>query len=166
MKSKALDNFAKQINKFSKMQNIGNKVVDEIANRGVMVAQSEYSGSRAVVEKEKTDESGKMKIVSKGKGLAFEEFGTGLVGKGTYDGNLPKETIEFESPKGVPQKTEGWEYYYPNPQTKVNGGWFAGKVFHKGQIAKAQMFNTSQQLRQEMKSIAKNTIKEMIGDGK
>ena len=163
MKTNALSNFITKLDKFSNMKNIGNKVANKIAERGVNIAYGEYNSSqRAEITTEKTTEQGKVKIVAKGVGLAFEEFGTGLVGQGTYKGNLPTETISFESPKGSPQHTEGWEYYYPNPKTKILGGWFAGKVFHRGQIAKAQMFNTSLKLRTEMANIAKETIKETM----
>ena len=163
MKTDALSGFISKLDKFSNMKNFGSKIANKVGERGVEIAYSEYNSlQRADVRTEKTTEPNKVKVVAKGVGLAFEEFGTGLVGQGTYKGNLPTETIAFESPKGDPQRTEGWVYYYPNKKTKVLGGWFAGKVFHRGQVAKAQMFNTSQRLKTEMSSIAKETIKEAI----
>lgn len=163
MKSVALDNFMTKLGKFSKMKNISSKVANDIGERGVEIARELYhSPQRISVDVEETESPNKIKVVAKGHGIAFDEFGTGLVGQGTYKGQLPTETIEFESPKGSPQRTEGWVYYYPNPKTKIMGGWFAGKVFHRGQVAEAQMYNTTQQLKSEMVAIAKNTIKGII----
>lgn len=163
MEIKGLERFAKKVNKYSKTKNIGDTVAQKIAQRGKEIATNNYNESkRVIVRVEDGDAPNKKRIIAQGKGIAFDEFGTGLVGKGTYEGNLPKETISFESPKGSPQTTQGWEYYYPNAKTKVNGGWYAGKVFHRGQRAKAQMFNTSKQLRLELKSTANQVIKEII----
>lgn len=165
MKSKALDNFQKRLESFSKLKNINQTLADKIAERGVELAKENYSGyERVSVDKQETEKPGKMQIIAKGKGLAFVEFGTGNTGEGTYPDKdmLPKDTIEFESPKGTPQKTQGYVYYYPNKKTKVNGGWYANGVFHKGQRAKAQMFYTSQQIRRECGEIVKETIREIL----
>lgn len=160
MDTKALESFLFKIKRFSKLKNISSEVANNIAERGVDIAKAEYGHSqRVILSIEKTKEPNKLQIVAQGAGIAFDEFGTGLIGEGTYRGNLPTEPIEFESPKGFPQRTEGWVYYYPNRKTKILGGWFAGKVFHRGQVAQAQMYNTTQQLKSEMASIAENTIK-------
>ena len=159
---KGLQNFKRKVTSYKNFDNICEKVAQRIAERGSEIAQSEYGERTVDIQVIQGEVKGSRKIVAKGRGLAFDEFGTGLIGQGTYEGNLPTETIEFESPKGSPQSTQGWEYYYPNPQTKVDGGWYAGKVFHRGQPAKAQMFNTSIKLKDEIKDIAKGIIKEDI----
>lgn len=159
---KGLQNFKKKVASYKNFDNVCERVAQRIADRGSEIAQSEYGERTVDIQVIQGEAEGSRKIVAKGRGLAFDEFGTGLVGQGTYEGNLPTETIEFESPKGSPQSTQGWEYYYPNPQTKVDGGWYAGKVFHRGQPAKAQMFNTSVKLKDEIKEIAKGIIKEDI----
>ena len=159
---KGLQNFKKKVASYKNFDNVCERVAQRIADRGSEIAQSEYGERTVDIQVIQGEAEGSRKIVAKGRGLAFDEFGTGLVGQGTYEGNLPTETIEFESPKGSPQSTQGWEYYYPNPQTKVDGGWYAGKVFHRGQPAKAQMFNTSVKLKNEIKEIAKGIIKEDI----
>ena len=136
-------------------------IAEKLGERGVQIAQGKYQGV-AAISVEKTGTAGQRKLIAKGEGLSFLEFGTGLVGKAKgYEGQLPTETIEFESPKnsGKMQKTQGWEYYYPNPLTKVNGGWFANGVFHRGQESKAQMYETSRQLRSEAGEIAKQILK-------
>lgn len=157
---KGLQNFKRKVASYKSFDNVCDKVAQRIAERGLEIAQSEYGERKVDIQVLPGDADGNRKIVAKGRGLAFDEFGTGLVGQGTYGGNLPTETIEFESPKGSPQSTPGWEYYYPNPKTKVDGGWYAGKVFHRGQPAKAQMFNTSIKLKDEIGQIAKGIIKE------
>lgn len=159
---KGLKNFARKVASYKSFDNVCERVAQRIAERGVEIAQDEYGERTVDIQVVQGEAEGSRKIVAKGRGLAFDEFGTGLVGQGTYEGKLPTETIEFESPKGSPQSTQGWEYYYPNPQTKVDGGWYAGKVFHRGQAAKSQMFNTSVRLKDEIGQIAKGIIKEDI----
>jgi len=100
MKSKALDNFQKRLESFSKLKNINQTLADKIAERGVELAKENYSGyERVSVDKQETEKPGKMQIIAKGKGLAFVEFGTGKTGEGTYPDKdmLPKDTIEFEN---------------------------------------------------------------------
>ena len=92
---------------------------------------------------------GSFTVSVEGEGITFVEYGTGHVGEGTYPGQLPTETITFESPKGDKHTTNGWEYYYKNEKTKVNGGWFYGNTFTTGRPAGAQMFNASQELRRK-----------------
>lgn len=155
-----LNNFMQKLTKYNKLGDAQESIVSAIAERGSQIARESYGDRKVEINIEKTGQDGKRKIVVKGKKLVFDEFGTGLVGEGTYPGKLPTKTFEFESPKGEPQRTQGWVYYYPNKKTKIMGGWFAGKVFHRGQVAKAQMFLTSQQLKEEMTDIAKETFKE------
>lgn len=159
---KGLQRFKEKVASYNNFDNVCESIAQRIAERGVEIAKDEYSGRTVDIQIRQGETYGNRKVVAKGSTLAFEEFGTGLKGKGTYEGNLPTDTIEFESPKGSPQSTQGWEYYYPNPQTKVNGGWYSGKTgrtFHRGQPAKAQMFNTSVKLRDEIKELAKEIIK-------
>ncbi len=82
-------------------------------------------------------------IYAKGDAVAFFEFGTGEYAKGTYQGNLPQS--------GVPE-TEEWVYYYDSPhKTERNGekGWKWGHAFVKGNPAEAEMWETSQYIRQQ-----------------
>lgn len=156
-----LRRFIKKVSKYKDIGNLTDDIANKVAERGVEIAQGRYFSSNVEIKNQETTVKGQRRLVVTGKGLNFMEFGTGLVGKGTYPDNekLPKETIHFESPKGEPQSTEGWEYYYPNPKTKKNGGWFANKVFHRGQVAGAQMWETAQQLRAEIGDIGKDEVK-------
>lgn len=154
-----LKEFQRRLKKFNIGKQFADTVADSVADRGVEIAREEYKGENVDVRKE-TLGNGETQIVASGKGLAYMEFGTGEYAKGTYQGKLPTETISFESPKGKPQSTQGWEYYYPNEDTKttIGGkhGWFLGNgVFTTGKVAGNQMFYTGDRLKQEIPTIVK-----------
>lgn len=78
--------------------------------------------------------------------IAFDEFGTGFYAKGTYPGKLPPKSLKitFTSAKKT-RFTYGWDYYYPNEDTKREigrvKGWFTPNgTFHIGQDANATMY--------------------------
>lgn len=150
--------------------------MQDILNEGVKTANFEYSlpifgltdKDKAGISVSSNIESPKRgQIISKGKNVAYVEYGVGLYAQGSYEGGeakLPKGTITFESPKGHPQHTNGWQYFYDNPLTKttIGGqkGWFIGNgIFKTGHIAGSQMFRTGQKLRANMPAIAKATLK-------
>ena len=138
-------------------------ISQQIAEKGVDIIRQNY-GSRQLLGIDISKEGkGERKITVSGVGISFDEYGTGNVGKGTYEGDLPTELIEFESPAGKHQETQGWIYNYPNKLTKVNGGWYFGHTFTKGQKAQAQMFNSAKDLRKEMVGIALKVIKGVKG---
>ena len=81
-------------------------------------------------------------IYAKGNAVAFFEFGTGEYAKGTYQGNLPASGVH---------PTGKWEYYYDSEHKREkNGvkGWFWNHAFIKGNVAEAEMWETSQYIRQ------------------
>lgn len=169
-----LNNFAENIKKYKVIGNISNELSERVAQRGVEIAQQEYTyitekGEEKTIanvyfEEKGTD--GEKRIIASGKKLRYKEFGTGLVGEGTYPGELPTQTFRFNSPKDpknkvqYPQVTKGWVYYYPNKRTKVLGGWFTGKVFRTGEKAQHQMYTTAKTLKSEVPQIARDLIKE------
>lgn len=126
-----------------------NELALTIAEYGRDFAESVYKGDSVIVTVESTGE-GKARITAEGAQVAFLEYGTGLVGKGSYEGNLPTEPITFES-AGKTHTTNGWEYYYDNPDTKVTvnnaKGWFWGNNFSEGWEAQAQMWRTAEHIR-------------------
>ncbi|MEE0967786.1 MAG: hypothetical protein U0M06_00225 [Clostridia bacterium] len=85
-------------------------------------------------------------IYAKGNAVAFFEFGTGEYASGSYKGSIPQS--------GVPI-TEKWEYYYEEPasghKVTLNGvkGWFWKGNFVTGNKAEAEMWETSQYIRQQ-----------------
>lgn len=131
--------------------NKANILADKIADKGVQIASEKYGGEKVVVSKIPATQ-GKSSVVAKGEKVSFMEFGTGVMGKGTYDkSKLPTEIITFESPVGQPQSTKGWQYNYRKEQGQTDRDW-------KGFEAKAQMFHTAQQLRQEIPQIVAQEI--------
>lgn len=158
----SLPNFMTRISK-SRANLRKDNLLAKLGQLGVDIAQSEYqqSGYNPEYIYSETNENGIL-INAQGKGIAYSEFGTGFVGQGTYQGKLPTEPITFVSPKIKGKEsenthtTQGWEYYYDNIKTKFMGGWFYKKTFTRGKVAKAQMFKTSQRLREEIPNALKN----------
>lgn len=142
--------------KLYNIRNVAETATELIADNGEKIAKSEYAGINSVQVTKDIDENSAV-ISASGDSVAYIEYGTGLVGQGTYKGDLPTQTLTFESPKdsGRINTTQGWEYYYDNPQTKVLGGWFFGRGyanFTRGQVAGNQMFNTAKSLREYIKT--------------
>ena len=82
--------------------------------------------------------------------IAFDEFGTGFYAKGSYPGQLPTQRITFTSAKKK-RSTNGWEYYYDNPDTKVIHGGIYGwhtpnGTFHIGNNANATMYHACKKI--------------------
>lgn len=132
------------------------KITRLVGSIGVETAREEYSASgvnptdlRAEVRDDGVD------IVATGEHLAFSEFGTGVRGKDTYEGELPTQTLIFDS-HGKEQQTQGWEYNYYKEQNKdIN----PNIPNFTGIAANAQMFKTSIRLRDELPSEIKKEIK-------
>lgn len=142
--------------KLYNIRNVAETATELIADNGEKIAKSEYAGINSVQVTKDIDENSAV-ISASGDSVAYIEYGTGLVGQGTYKGDLPTQTLTFESPKdsGRINTTQGWEYYYDNPRTKVLGGWFFGRGysnFTRGQVAGNQMFNTAKSLREYIKT--------------
>ena len=172
---KGLNNFR------NKLKNIGgtsiqfaNEVVDELVKKGADIARKEYANVAGVNVYYETTGAGSGRVVAEKEGLAYIEFGTGRVGQNSkYPKKLlPKGTFNFESPKGKQQTTSGWEYYYPNKNTKRTmfgeEGWFhkfdgqEDADFITGQEAGMQMYHTRQKLIRQGRTLIKNKLK---GDG-
>lgn len=150
------------------------QLVKKITQRGKDIAIQEYSSSGIahVTVTKHSSKNGTGQIIAEGQGVAYIEFGTGTKGMDSNypEKHLPTQTIEFESPKGSPQSTQGWEYNYDNPQTKrVNEdgkiGWYFNGQFTEGREAGMQMYRTSKRLEQEMKSMVKEFVKEVKKNG-
>ena len=142
--------------KLHNIRNVAETATELIADNGEKIAKNEYAGINSVQVIKDIDGNSAV-ISANGDSVAYIEYGTGLVGQGTYKGDLPTQTLTFESPKdsGRINTTQGWEYYYDNPRTKVLGGWFFGRGysnFTRGQVAGNQMFNTAKSLREYIKT--------------
>ena len=98
-------------------------------------------------------------IFANGNAVAFFEFGTGEVGRGTY----PSES--YLPSTGVPE-TGNWEYYYPSDaKATVNGvkGWWWGAKFVKGNKAEAEMWRTAEYIRRKAHIIIQNYFQNESG---
>jgi len=136
-----------------------------IAQKGKDIADGYYAGEAVNVIVENGNPA---KVVAEGTQVRYLEYGTGLKGEESgYDGNLPTEPIVFESPDGELQTTSGWEYNYPNPQTKVTlygqTGWYYNGEFTTGKPAAAQMWRTAEELHNEYKTVIADEIKNKLG---
>lgn len=153
-------------------KNFKGKLVKEIVEEGKWIAMSEYgsSGVTSVNVKSTYNKNGEGTISAEGQGVAYIEFGTGTQGQNSNypREKLPTQTIEFESPKGSPQSTQGWEYNYDNDQTKVKDeegnvrGWYFNGQFTDGRKAGMQMYRTSKELRSKLPSIAKKVMSKEV----
>lgn len=114
------------------------KIVDYISaltNEAVMTAKQEApirSGDLrnniyGVVERKGGEVNGAVYATSGH--AAFVEFGTGIVGEGTY-----------------PNDTDGYEYNVPSPFKDESGGWFWGSTYTHGYEANPFMYRTVRHL--------------------
>ena len=156
---KGLESFRNKLQRYSNVNvRFTNQVAEEIAKRGEQIAREEYAAISKVNVSHENIGSGMCRVVAERDGLSYIEFGTGRVGE---QSNYPTEKLPQY---GVPI-TGNWEYYYPSEHKITKDGeegWMLGSSFVKGQSAGMQMYRTSQRLKNEMASIAKNKLK---GDG-
>ena len=167
VRTSGLRNFSNKLERYANVfsTNWEDKVANQIADVGVLLAEDEYNKTDiggVKVYKEPVD-NGLVKVIADSTAVAYIEFGTGEYARGTYKGELPTQMIEFES-GGKQQSTQGWEYYYPNPKTKItkNGqrGWMISKGnFTVGKPAGNQMYYTSQNLKERVRDIIRKNIK-------
>lgn len=138
----------------SNFSDLKDEVALALAERGVEIAKSKYSSESIQVSAELIS-NGHAVVRAKGDQIGYLEFGTGIQGEGKYPDQtkLPTETLEFESPKGVPRKTQGWVYNYMK------------KLYHPenkdvvGRPPQAQMFYTAQELKAEKGKIIKKVLR-------
>lgn len=90
--------------------------------------------------------------------IAFDEFGTGFYAEGTYPGKLPPKSLKitFTSAKKT-RSTYGWDYYYPNEDTKREVGRVKGWVtpngtFHIGNNPNATMYKACKRVISRIRS--------------
>ena len=168
-----LNNFAKKLANYGGINSkFKTKVVKEIVETGKNIAMNAYgrTGVTHVKVGGYYDNNGNGTIYAEGEGVAYIEFGTGTLGKmSNYPKDkLPTQQISFESPKGSPQVTQGWEYNYDNDQTKIKDeegnvrGWYFNGYFTEGRFADMQMFETSQALKRRMPKIAKRVMSKEV----
>jgi hypothetical protein len=151
---KGLDNFKRKLNFLKKKnwEDFINDILEKICSVGIEYASSLYSGdiqvSKQIVEKGKS-----AKIIAEGNKIAYLEFGTGEMGRGSYEGQLPDITLRFHSNRlGQDVELNGWTYSYANYLNPEQQMW-------QGFEAKAQMWKTSQYLKKIIPQIIREVAK-------
>jgi len=158
-----LTGFDTLISKLGRIIDIDKDIVNNVADKCVEIANSEYVTIKPNIGKENISEN-VSRVFSEASGLSFEEYGTGTRGQQTEHPNLPQS--------GVPI-TGNWQYNYPSNFKKLNkqGGiyWTYKKedgtfVSSIGQKSGQQMYNTSIKIQKEIPTIVQNILKRKLED--
>ncbi len=143
-----LNSFLTKLAKVSRQTHkLQERVADIVVQKGLEIAKTQDVSADIYSAGKK----GSRKIIMSGAGLRYQEYGTGLLGSGTYEGKLPTETIAFKS-SGKDWTTAGWEYHYRYNQTKLG-------VPHKGFSARMPMYKTSVELQEFIRTKLKGELK-------
>lgn len=151
-----LDRFLQRINKIEK---IWEKALDLMLDKGKTLLV-EFGITLDKISTEKEGTHAYLSVTDEE--IAFIEFGFGVEGSGTYEGELPNEPITFETSDGQ-HTTQGWVYYYDSKfKATVNGvkGWYYNGEFVTGEPAKQPLWNTAKELRAYMQN---GLIKDLKG---
>lgn len=145
------------LNRFKeKVQNIKDNlpflaqmILTKVCKAGTEYAKGLYSSDNHIELKYELVSDKTAKIIASGEQIAYLEFGTGERGRGTYQGRLPDQTIEFYSNRLQQDVTlNGWVYSYAHEIDNNQSMW-------GGFSAQAQMWRTAQYLRQIIPQIIK-----------
>lgn len=139
-----LEHYMKAVETYGKLLADFRKAMKELCEKAEDFARGKYAEhGHSSINVEYENHGTRATIYAKGNAVAFFEFGTGEYAKGTYQGNLPQS--------GVPE-TEEWVYYYASPHKAERNGekvWKWGHAFVKGNPAEAEMWETSQYIREK-----------------
>ena len=157
-----LQSFVDKLKNYKAQGDLADKVLDKVLQKGEEIARKQYdiSDKGTVINKKgqevqssitiSSSKSGNTgKITSNGSQVAYMEFGTGVKGKGTYEGELPTNPITFLTDRFndvIYVTVPGWTYNYRRDFLH----WSWEDV--KGYPAKMQMFNTAKELREYIKT--------------
>lgn len=144
VKRNDLNKFLSKLKKLEK--NAPQYFAEKVASDGVEIATEEYAGTSATIDKE-VGVDGTAKISASGVGLFYDEYGTGELGRNSKTGKKElDEPISFISThNGKNVTVDEWTYSYANELISKD----IPKI--QGRVAKAQMFKTSQRLREKYK---------------
>jgi hypothetical protein len=144
-----LEHYMKVVEKYGQMLKDFRMAMIELCEDAKTYAENQYSQyGHSSITVDFEPHGTRATIYAKGDAVAFFEFGTGEVGRGTY----PSESYLPSS--GVPI-TGNWEYYYIDEENSrkdtVNGvkGWWWGAKFVKGNKAEAEMWRTAEYIRRK-----------------
>lgn len=154
-----LDRFLGKLKNYNKQGDLAKRVADKVAQKGSEIASRNWGGG-VVIEVRGKDTQYSIVAIDMNKEhptIAYREFGTGIQGKGTYKGELPKDPITFTTLyNGEPTTVTvpEWVYNYRKEYFKwTDTDW-------KGMVAQMPMFNTAKELREYIKTDLAKDIKE------
>lgn len=155
-----LEHYMKSIERYATLLKNFHSAMEQICNDAKEFAESKYAEhGHSSITVGYTNNGKTATIYSHGNAVAFFEFGTGEYAKGTYQGDLPQSGV---------YPTGNWEYYYDSEHKTVNEhgvkGWFWKKgVFVKGNPAEAEMWETSQHIREKAYTIIQKHFQKESG---
>ena len=156
-----LEHYMKVVGNYGRLLKDFRKAMMELCERASQFARDKYSDyGHSSITVEYENQGTTATIYAKGRAVAFFEFGTGEYASGSYKGKLPQS--------GVPI-TGNWEYYYEEPPSGrkaiLSGvkGWFWKGNFVTGNKAEAEMWETSQYIREQAHLIIRNYFKNESG---
>lgn len=152
-----LQNFSKRLNAYNK-KDIAERVADLVAKKGGEIANSNWGGSaivsvsgegltRSIIAKDSDAEHPK---------IGYIEFGTGVKGKGTYEGKLPEQPIIFTAKRGNITEVVSLDTWVYNYRREI--GWT--EVDYQGRPAEMPMYNTGKQLREYVRTDLAKDLRE------
>lgn len=146
-----LQSFADKLKNYKAQGDLAEKVAEKVTSKGVEISQRNWGDG--VTISVRGDKIRKSIVVTdqnkKNPTIAYREFGTGIKGKGTYEGNLPGQPITFttkyngeDTSVTVPE----WVYNYRKDHLHwTEQDW-------QGMVAQMPMFNTAKELREYIKT--------------
>lgn len=148
-----LRNFTEKVKSIKSTYNDFNAILNKICEVGSSYAKSLYGNSQNASVSYQIKNENSATIYANGKKIAYMEYGTGEIGRGSYDGDLPTQNISFFSERLQTDVTlNGWVYSYANELDDSQEPW-------DGFSAKAQMWKTANYLRDNIASIVKGAVK-------
>ena len=153
----ALKRFSDKLGKLY-ATDLSSAVAGELAKAGAQYAQQLYTGSATAVAE--ISGNGEATVTATGHGLLYREYGTGYVGEGTYEGNLPQRPFNFSS-RGETFSLTEWTYHYWDKlhEKQALGGWYFNGKFTRGEPAQAQMWKTYLYLRENKAQIVQDFLR-------
>ena len=148
-----LKNFTNKVKSLNTAYSDFNAILNKICQAGSSYASSLYGGSQKVTVSYNINSENTATIYAKGEKIAYLEYGTGEIGRGSYEGELPTLNISFFSERLQTDVTlNGWVYSYAHEIVDSEAPW-------EGFSAKAQMWKTANYLRDNIASIVKEVVK-------
>lgn len=149
-----LDKFLTRLAKVSRQSHkLQERVADLVVDKGLEIAKTHTISSDVY----STGEKGSRKIIMSGAGLRYQEFGTGQMGKGTYDGTLPNDPITFISNFNGQKRivtVPNWTYDYKQSVFRDEN-----PTPYRGFSARQPMYKTSVELQEYIKTKLKGELK-------